>query len=250
MQPEEPSEIDWACRHWDNVADAWHRWRPVISAWLKPATDVMLRLSGVGPGCQVLDVAAGIGDQTIQASRVVGTNGHLVAIDSAPSYAAIITSAANAMGATNFESRVMNAESLDFPEATFDAVICRLGLMLFYRPRTPHRSAEPYGEACSRNSFLRAGGKSPAAREVSSQTTGRQNAPVHLQHRFKLGQPLGRPAEGSQAIGHVVQAMHHVGMVALKEPLAHLQGLLILGQRHHRSAQGLQAAAPSGACSA
>ena len=46
---------------------------------------------------------------------------------------------------------------------------------------------------------------------------------IHLQCRFKLGQRLRRSAQGAQAIGHVVQARRHVGMIAGVELLVDLQ---------------------------
>ncbi len=44
---------------WQNAAEAWHRWIPVVRAWAGPATELMLELARVGPGGRVLDIAAG-----------------------------------------------------------------------------------------------------------------------------------------------------------------------------------------------
>lgn len=55
-------------RQWQAAAGAWNAWTPVLRAWLGPATDLMLDMARVGPGSRVLDVAAGAGDQTLQAA--------------------------------------------------------------------------------------------------------------------------------------------------------------------------------------
>lgn len=52
---------------WQNAAEAWHRWIPVVRAWAGPATELMLELARVGPGGRVLDIAAGDGDQSLLA---------------------------------------------------------------------------------------------------------------------------------------------------------------------------------------
>jgi len=42
-------------QQWDMAADAWHRWRPLLSKWLGPATEQMLDMAGVRPGSRVLE---------------------------------------------------------------------------------------------------------------------------------------------------------------------------------------------------
>jgi 16S rRNA C967 or C1407 C5-methylase (RsmB/RsmF family) len=69
---------------WQVAAEPWHRWGPVIGAWLGPATEIMLDLADVLAGSCVLDVAAGAGEQTLTAARRIGPNGYVLATDSAP----------------------------------------------------------------------------------------------------------------------------------------------------------------------
>ena len=52
---------------WDAAADAWNAWGPLLRSWLGPATETMFDMARLGPGQRVLDVAAGAGDQTLQA---------------------------------------------------------------------------------------------------------------------------------------------------------------------------------------
>ena len=113
---------------WQAAAEAWHRWNPVIRTWVGPATEVMLDLARVGPGSRVLDIAAGAGDQSIAAGRRVGPTGYVLATDLAPNLVALATRNARAAGLGHVEARVMDAENLTLDDATFDAVISRLGL--------------------------------------------------------------------------------------------------------------------------
>ena len=57
---------------WQEAAEAWHRWGPTLEQWLGEATELMLDQAQIGPGAQVLDLAAGAGGQTIAAARRVG----------------------------------------------------------------------------------------------------------------------------------------------------------------------------------
>ena len=69
---------------WQNAAEAWHRWGPFIGDWLGAATEAMFEMAAVGPGCRVLDVAAGAGEQSLAAARRVGPGGHVLATDISP----------------------------------------------------------------------------------------------------------------------------------------------------------------------
>jgi hypothetical protein len=42
-------------QQWDKAADAWHRWGPLLSKWLGPATEQMLDMADLRPGSRVLE---------------------------------------------------------------------------------------------------------------------------------------------------------------------------------------------------
>lgn len=116
---------------WQAAAEAWHRWTPAIQAWLGPATELMLDLAGISPGRRVLDVAAGAGEPAISAAKRVGPTGSVLATDISPNILAAAGRAAAAAGLTNVETRVMDGEHLELPDASFDAVLSRVGLIYF-----------------------------------------------------------------------------------------------------------------------
>ena len=136
-------------QQWQEAAEAWSRWGPTLEQWLGPATELMLDRAGVGRGAQVLDLAAGAGGQTIAAARRAGPDGSVLATDISPVILDYAADAAKEAGLANVATREMDAEALEFPDDTFDAVISRVGLI--YLPdrqralREIHRVLKPGG---------------------------------------------------------------------------------------------------------
>lgn len=118
-------------QQWQSAAKAWNDWGPLLRAWLGPSTEVMLDMATIGPGSRVLDVAAGAGDQTLQVAERVGPSGYVLATDISSRILDYAAANARAAGHRNVETAVMDGELLDVPEASFDAVISRVGLIYF-----------------------------------------------------------------------------------------------------------------------
>lgn len=118
---------------WQSAAEAWHRWGPFIGSWLGAATEAMFEMARVGPGCRVLDVAAGAGEQSLAAARRVGAAGHVLATDIAPALLERAERDALAAGLGDIvATRELDGEALDtLPAASFDVAISRVGLIYF-----------------------------------------------------------------------------------------------------------------------
>ena len=116
------------------VAEQWHRARAQRGDVNGPASEMMLDLASLGAGNRVLDVAAGTGDQTLMAARRVGPTGYVLATDNSISMLNVAAEAAQNAGLSNVDTRVMDAENIELDADSFDAVICRMGLMLFSNP--------------------------------------------------------------------------------------------------------------------
>ncbi|MBV9172499.1 MAG: methyltransferase domain-containing protein [Chloroflexi bacterium] len=101
---------------------------------LHDATEQMLDAAGLRPGARVLDLAAGSGDQTVVAARRVGPTGSVLAIDISASMIAAAQEAFRAAGLTNVETLVSDITDLHLEPESFDAAICRLGLMFLPSP--------------------------------------------------------------------------------------------------------------------
>ncbi|MBI3348495.1 MAG: class I SAM-dependent methyltransferase [Burkholderiales bacterium] len=150
------SETDFkaaARSHWDAAAVGWDQHTPALHAWLRQTTLAMIAMAGVQPGSHVLDVAAGAGDQTLDLAERVGPAGSVVAVDLAPALVALGEQRARRAGATRVRWCVGDGENLPVEPASFDAAVCRLGLMLFPAPlqglREMHRALRPGGRICT-----------------------------------------------------------------------------------------------------
>lgn len=125
---------------WSNVAAGWEKWWPTMEASARPASERLVELAQLGPGHHVLDVATGIGEPAVTAAQTVGPAGHVIATDQAPGMLAIARKRASGLGLTTIEFREMDAEALDFPEQSFDAILSRWGLMFLPNlPEALHR---------------------------------------------------------------------------------------------------------------
>jgi SAM-dependent methyltransferase len=92
----------------------------------------MLDLARIGAGIRVLDVAAGAGEPAISAAERVGPTGRVLASDISSNILAFAEKAAAARGVGDIvETCVLDGENLEIADASFDAVISRLGLMYF-----------------------------------------------------------------------------------------------------------------------
>ena len=92
----------------------------------------LMRAAHVAPGMRVLDIAAGTGLAAEAALAVVGTSGHVTAADFSP---AMVEKARQRLGnAKNVSLAVEDGQALSYPNESFDAVVCSLGLMFFPDP--------------------------------------------------------------------------------------------------------------------
>ena len=152
--PFDPTAFKTATREqWDTCAKGWNDKTRDIREWLRPSTDAMLAMADVNPGVRVLDVAAGSGDQTLDIARRIGTTGRVLATDLSPAILAFAKDNARRAGFRNVETQTADGESLNVPAASFDAAICRLGLMFFPDPgkglSEMFKALKPGGKACT-----------------------------------------------------------------------------------------------------
>jgi ubiquinone/menaquinone biosynthesis C-methylase UbiE len=116
------------------MAEQWRSRRGQRDKVNAAANEMMIDVANLRAGNRVLDVAAGTGDQTIMAARRVGPTGYVLATDVSANMLKLAPDAAREAGLTNVETRLMDAENISLDEDSFDAAICRQGLMLFSNP--------------------------------------------------------------------------------------------------------------------
>ena len=119
---------------WSNVAQGWRRRWAAFEQGAQPLSDRMMKLAHVAPGQRVLDVATGIGEPAMTAARQVSPSGSVVAIDQAPQMLAVARERMQAAGIRTVEFVEGDAETAALPLDSFDAVVCRWGLMFFHDP--------------------------------------------------------------------------------------------------------------------
>jgi len=138
---------------WDQSAQGWHGESQKIRSWLTEATNAMIEMAGVRPGLRVLDVAAGAGDQTLDIAKRVGPAGYVLATDLSPCILEFCKESAQKAGYANVETLAVDGETLQVEQASFDAAVCRLGLMFFPDPgrglRAIFSALKPGGMFCS-----------------------------------------------------------------------------------------------------
>lgn len=96
---------------------------------LRPAQDMLLTLAALRDGERVLDIACGTGLVSFRAAQAVGATGRVVATDLSDKMVQFTAAEAARRGLAHVECARMGAEALDFPDESFDAVLCALGLM-------------------------------------------------------------------------------------------------------------------------
>jgi len=112
----------------DSVATSYDRVGPNI--FTQFGTRLVERMP-LAPGAHVLDVATGTGAVLLPAARLVGPKGHITGIDLSGDILKEAERNAQAEGLTNVTFRKMDAEHLDFPDQSFDVVMCALALFFF-----------------------------------------------------------------------------------------------------------------------
>jgi SAM-dependent methyltransferase len=138
---------------WDRHAKGWNDHEAEIGVWLRDATEAMIAMCGIGSGARVLDVAAGAGSQTLEIARRVGPTGFVLATDLSPAILDFAKEKTRRAGYAHVETRVADGEQIGAAAASFDAAICRLGLMFFPDPARGlaemFHALKPGGHACT-----------------------------------------------------------------------------------------------------
>src|SRR5689334_19337955 len=116
-------------RQWTTNAPAWNAQHERLGLEAGDVSAWLCREARLAPGMRVLDLACGTGHPAIDAAQIVGPGGSVVATDLVPEMVDFTTTRARKAGIANLEGRVMDAEVIDYPDASFEAVTCRFGII-------------------------------------------------------------------------------------------------------------------------
>jgi ubiquinone/menaquinone biosynthesis C-methylase UbiE len=139
---------------WSSVAPSWGDHADFIDARSAALTGEMLAAAAPQPGERVLELACGAGGLGLAAAPLVAPGGEVVLSDVAVEMTEIAAARAAASGLGNLSTRVLDLERIEKPDASYDVVLCREGLMFALDP------AQAAGEIAR---VLRPGGRAVVA---------------------------------------------------------------------------------------
>lgn len=113
---------------WDRTAPKYGQMGPPI---FSISAQRLLESLHLQPGDRLLDVACGTGAVAIPAAKQVGSSGQVTATDYSPCMVAEAEKEANKHGLSNITCACMEAQNLELPANSFDALTCGFALFLF-----------------------------------------------------------------------------------------------------------------------
>ena len=116
--------------NWESAAAGWVSERERMRERVKPVTRWLVDHLELRPGVTVLELAAGPGDVGIRVAEELAGDGRVIVSDRAAAMVDAAAQWAEERGARAVETRVLDAEALDLPDASVDGVVCRFGYML------------------------------------------------------------------------------------------------------------------------
>jgi SAM-dependent methyltransferase len=106
----------------------------LVPLMFAPSARELVANAKLTPGAQVLDVATGTGVVARAAAAVIGSTGHVTALDSTESMLDVGRSQPAAPGAAPIEYIHSAIENAALPAAAFDAAFCQQALQFFDEP--------------------------------------------------------------------------------------------------------------------
>ncbi len=131
------SDTATVAQDWTEVAAAWDAHVDEVDDHSAAATAALLDRVAVQPGDRVLELAAGPGTLGATWSQLVGPDGSVVLSDLAPGMVEVARRRNRTLASVSVE--VLDAAAIDRPDASFDVVASRMGLMFTPDPARAFR---------------------------------------------------------------------------------------------------------------
>ena len=128
------SQTDEVLREWRESAFYWQKHADTIRTMFGPVTQALIEGSDIFEGDAVLDVAGGAGEPSLTIAKTVGPTGSVICTDVTAEMVAAAQREAQRHGVTNITFNQCGVDYLPFENNSFDAVVCRLGVMFFPDP--------------------------------------------------------------------------------------------------------------------
>lgn len=125
-------------RMWGRVAPAWELHADQVEQRVEALSERMIEAVSPGPGDEVLELACGAGGLGLAIAEHVAPGGRVLLSDVAPEMVAIAAARADRLphpdGGADVNARVVDLEDINLPDASFDIVVCREGMMFALDP--------------------------------------------------------------------------------------------------------------------
>jgi ubiquinone/menaquinone biosynthesis C-methylase UbiE len=117
-------------KKWDSLSEARKKWEHIVNTFLHPISIAMIGKLSLRSDAHVLDVATGMGEPglTVASSLI---EGHVTGMDISEKMLVIARDNAKVMNIRNFTAVCCEVDVMPFREQSFDAIICRNGMMFF-----------------------------------------------------------------------------------------------------------------------
>jgi SAM-dependent methyltransferase len=127
---------------WEASAEGWAERRAQFQRSALPVSRWLVEAIRPQPGHRVLELACGPGDTGLLAAELVQPGGEVVLSDFAEAMVDVARIRIDELGLTaSVQAKVIDAEWIDEPTASFDGVLCRWGFMLVADPLAALREA-------------------------------------------------------------------------------------------------------------
>ena len=209
MKQESKRETEAVRRDWAGRGQAWDKRADDVAEMSSRMNAPMLEAAALAPGMRVLDLASGAGEPLLSVAEAVGEDGRVTALDLADEMLSGARRRAQAAGLQNIDFRTGDMQALDEPDATYDRVTCRFGIMFCPEPALAageaHRVLKPGGRAV----YLVWGPREnttmfPIFAEAARQVFGSDDPDIDLVRPFSLGADGAlRGALEAGGFGHV-----------------------------------------------
>jgi ubiquinone/menaquinone biosynthesis C-methylase UbiE len=136
-QPDQPQPVEIA----EFVAQGWERHRTHLFEGARPVSEWLVDEIDPRPGQTILEPPSGPAETGFLAAERIGAEGRLISSDISAGMVDAAQRGAEARRLGNVEFRVMDAQAIELPDSTVDAVLSRFGVMLAPEPARVVREA-------------------------------------------------------------------------------------------------------------
>ncbi len=130
MNSQQQQQLEQQRHIWDLYSAGWKKWESVISKGMVPINEKLLESLEFKGHEHLLDVASGPGEPGLSFSTLL-PGGKVSAIDLSEKMVAIANNNASQRNIKNYHSQVSSASAIPFNDNSFDAIVCRFGIMFF-----------------------------------------------------------------------------------------------------------------------